>query len=82
MSNTQGIYRQNKRIVISYHFVFDVASSGVVTMQYTPTSETIADFLTKAVDLGKLEKFQNLCGLVSKRKYLEVCPAQVVNGEC
>jgi len=51
-------HRRTKHIKIDCHFVRDAWTKKVVPFQFTPSSEQLADFLTKAVSP---QVFFNLC---------------------
>jgi len=46
-STTDKNYRCTKHIDIRHHFIKEYTKSGNVVFQYTPTSDNIADVLTK-----------------------------------
>lgn len=65
LSENNGINRRNKYIDITYHYVRDVVSKGIVNLEYVPTTEMTADMLTKPIARVKLEKLRGLCGLTN-----------------
>ena len=56
MAEKAQFSKKTKHIAIRYHYVRDLIGNGVIEMVFVPTTEMIADGLTKAV--GK-EKFKN-----------------------
>ena len=52
-----------KHIDVQHHFIKEHTKSGDVIFQYTPTSENIADILTKALPWDTLHKFVHRMGL-------------------
>ena len=53
-----------KHIQQKYHFVHDdVVGKGLAIVQYIPTSEMVADILTKALLCNKHSKFTTTMGL-------------------
>jgi transposase InsO family protein len=54
---------RNKHIDIHYHFIRDSIDNNLISLQYTPTNDMVADALTKALPRAKLEYFRHLMGL-------------------
>ncbi|MBW0563824.1 hypothetical protein O181_103539, partial [Austropuccinia psidii MF-1] len=53
--------KQMKHVDIQLHFIKEVVKSAVITLKYTPSSEMLADYLTKLVNKVTLLKvLQNL----------------------
>jgi hypothetical protein len=48
--------KRMKHVEIQLHFIWDVIKNGKIILQYTPTKNMLADFLTKAVPLPELIK--------------------------
>ena len=63
LSDNESINRRNKHIDIKYHFVRHVTYDGQVIFLYSPTSEMVADMLTKPLARVQFEKLRYLCGL-------------------
>jgi len=63
LAANESINRRNKHIDITYHFVREVTSNGQVTLTYVPTSNMIADMLTKPLGRVKFEKLRSMIGL-------------------
>ncbi len=63
LSNNESINRRNKHIDINYHFVRQVTDDGQVALLYIPTSEMVADMLTKPLGRIQFQKLRHLCGM-------------------
>ena len=44
---------RTKHIDIKYHFIQDVEAKGIIKVEYCPTSDQVADVLTKALSREK-----------------------------
>ena len=65
MKNPQ-FHGRSKHISIKYHFVRHKVNDGTINISYCPTTERIADMLTKGLPTGT---FNKLCKMIG----LEVC---------
>ncbi len=65
-SYNTSMNQRNKHIDLQYHFVRDAVQSNRVTVEYCPTSDQIADELTKPLDRVQFEKLRTLAGLCPK----------------
>lgn len=63
VANNMGQPARMKHIDLRYHYIRELVESGVVHLDYTPTTEMTADGLTKALDTTKFERFLRLIGL-------------------
>lgn len=54
---------RTKHIEVKYHHVREMIQNKEVFLEYCPTSEMVADIMTKPLDRVKLSYFQNLFGL-------------------
>ena len=54
---------RTKHINIKYHFIWDVEAKGIIKVEYCPTSEQVADVLTKALSREKHKQFMEQMGL-------------------
>ena len=54
---------RTKAIDVRYYHVRDLVARGVVTPQYVPTREMLADGLTKALPRDRLETHRKAYGL-------------------
>ncbi len=63
LAENESINRRNKHIDINYHFVRQVTEDGQVVLEYIPTSEMVADMLTKPLGRIQFEKLRHLCGM-------------------
>ena len=64
-----SINRRNKHIDIKYHFVRHVVEDGQVIILYYPTSNMVADMLTKPLGRIQFEKLRHLCGMRIKGEF-------------
>jgi hypothetical protein len=55
--------RRMKHVEIQLHFIREVVKTGKIVLQYTPTHEMLADFLTKLVPRPALRKSLNKIGV-------------------
>ena len=51
--------QRSKHIDIRYHFIREVLSNGSITLEYCPTSDMVADVLTKSSTKFQLYKFRD-----------------------
>lgn len=56
--------KRTKHIDVRYHYIRELVENDVVTFQYCPTDNMVADMLTKPLGSTKLEKFRSACGLI------------------
>lgn len=65
LSGNESINRRNKHIDITYHYVRDVTDkdSGQVELEYTPTSDMVADMMNKPLGRVKFEKLTLMAGI-------------------
>ena len=54
-----GVNNRTKHIDIKYHFVRDTVRDKVISINYCPTEEMIADSLTKPLTHKIFEKFRD-----------------------
>jgi hypothetical protein len=59
--------KRSKHIYIQFHFTRSVIESGEIALEYCPKSMMMADMLTKALALVKVEEFNRMAGLVEDR---------------
>ena len=60
--NTQ-YHGKTKHIDIKYHFVREKVSDRTVELRYCPTSDMLADMLTKGLTRDKFTQLRNLTGM-------------------
>ena len=58
------LHERSKHIDICFHFIRDLAEKRKLVIDYVPTSEMIADGLTKPLQRVAFERFKNQLGLV------------------
>jgi hypothetical protein len=63
LSRNPQHHNRSKHIDIKYHFVRDSYQKGLIELVYIPTSEMVADILTKALPREKHEKHMKGMGL-------------------
>ncbi len=63
LSKNPQHHNRTKHINIKYHFVRDSCQKGLIELAYIPTSEIVADILTKALPKDKHEKHMKGMGL-------------------
>ncbi|KAI0999788.1 hypothetical protein K3495_g8413 [Podosphaera aphanis] len=59
------LHERSKHIDVCFHYVRDIAEKGKLIVEYIPTSEMIADGMTKPLARINFEKFKIQLGLVS-----------------
>lgn len=52
-----------KYIDICYHYIREAVQDGTIDLHYCPTSEMIADMLTKPLSKGQFEKLRLAMGM-------------------
>jgi len=68
------INKKSKHIEVRYHYIHDLVKKGIITLNYCPTAEMLADILTKPLNTIK---FKNL-----KDKILKEIKLVRIKGEC
>lgn len=58
-----GFHGRTKHINIKFHFVQGQVNADTIRIQYCPTEDMLADFLTKGVSTEKFMKLRKLCGM-------------------
>jgi hypothetical protein len=48
---------------VRYHFIREILDKGLIVVQYKPTTEQIADVLTKALGNNLHHRFINMSGV-------------------
>jgi hypothetical protein len=54
---------RSKHIDTKYHFIRDVITRGDIILEYCPSTEMVADILTKPLEAVKTRKFVNQLGI-------------------
>ena len=65
MLRNPHFHGQSKHISIKYHFVRDQVTEGTIKVEYCPTTEIIADMLTKELPKNQFTKLRQMVGLTS-----------------
>jgi hypothetical protein len=61
LANNPEHHAKTKHIDIQYHFVREKILEGIISLNYIPTKEQLADILTKALNLSLFRNnFENL----------------------
>jgi hypothetical protein len=61
LANNPKHHAKKKHINIQYHFVQEKILEGIISLNYIPTKEQLADILTKALNLSLFKNnFENL----------------------
>ena len=63
MSHNPQFHGRSKHIGIKYHFVRDQVTKGTIDLKYCPTTEMIADLLTKGLPKNQFMKLREMIGL-------------------
>ena len=58
-----GFHQRTKHIDIHYHFARQCIADGLITVEYVPTDEQLADVMTKALATPKVKHFTERLGL-------------------
>ena len=53
-----------KHVDINYHFTRERVATGEVSVHYVPSTENIADIMTKGLSKGPFTKLRELIGVV------------------
>ena len=56
-------HAKTKHIDICYHYIREAVHDGTINLQYCPTSEMIADLLTKPLSKGLFERLRLVMGM-------------------
>ena len=65
-ANNTSINQRNKHIDLQYHFVRDTVQSNQICLEYCPSTDQLADSLTKPLDRILFEKFRYMQGVCEK----------------
>jgi len=63
IAEDKTIHSRTKHFDIRHHWIRKKVQSGGITLRYCPSTEMIADMLTKALPRVKFEYLRDLCGL-------------------
>jgi transposase InsO family protein len=59
---------KTKHIDVKYHFVTDLEKKKIIEIRYCPTTEMIADMMTKPLGAVKLKKHREACQLMDLKR--------------
>lgn len=60
----QGQSRRSKHIDLRYHYSPDIVNRGLITVNYLPSDQMLADGLTKPLHAPKFQRFVNMLGML------------------
>lgn len=66
LSKNPVLHGKSKHIHVRYHFLRDLVNEGTIRLDYCPTEDQLADFMTKAVKLETFEKLRSRVGVCVK----------------
>ncbi|GKV38633.1 hypothetical protein SLEP1_g46522 [Rubroshorea leprosula] len=61
-------HARTKHVEVHYHFIREKVRQEEIEMQATKTDEQATDIFTKGLNVGKLEKFRKLLGMMPRSK--------------
>ena len=64
-------HARTKHIDIQHHYIRELVESNSIQVQYTPTTQMLADFLTKGLNRAAHRKCSQGCGLMPSRESVE-----------
>jgi hypothetical protein len=64
MAERVGYQSRAKHIDLRYHFVRDAINDGVLSLEYVPSAEQLAPFMTKALPTPQFAKLVRSAGIV------------------
>jgi len=73
LATTNNYHAQTKHIDICFHFIRQEVDSGTFTLIYCPTSDMVADILTKALPGWKVKEHTAVLGLCSACGGVQKC---------
>ena len=53
LAQNPQFYARTKHIDVQYHFITEYIKNRIITLEYCPTKDTVADALTKVLPKGK-----------------------------
>ena len=59
-----AVEAKSKHIDIKYHHIRECVTEKRVVLHFVPTTEQIADIMTKCLSYDKFKKFRNLLGIM------------------
>ena len=59
-----AVESRSKHIDIKYHHIRECVIEKRVVLHYVPTTEQVADIMTKCLSYDKFKKFRNLLGIM------------------
>jgi transposase InsO family protein len=62
---------KTKHIDVKYHFVTDLEKKKIIKIRYCPTTEMIADMMTKPLAAVKLKKHREACQLMDLKRNID-----------
>lgn len=68
LSRNPVLHGRSKHISVRYHFLRELVSEGVLSMEYCSTQDQIADIMTKPLKLDAFEKLRGMLGVAKKEE--------------
>ena len=65
LAKSESHNRRTRHINVRYHYIRQCVEQGIIAPQFTPTTEMLADGLTKALDRQKFATFVSPIGVRS-----------------
>ena len=56
-------HSKTKHIVLATHYIRDLVAYGIITLEYFPIEQQVADIFTKSMSEAKFVRLRNLLGM-------------------
>ena len=60
------LYKQSKYIDVQYYYIQDLEARKRIAVSYIPTTDIVADRITKLLDRIAFQRFKDLIGITRK----------------
>jgi hypothetical protein len=64
LTKNPHLHERSKHIDVCYHFVRDMAEQGKLKVAYVPTTNMVADGMTKPLQRVAFKRFKNQLGVI------------------